>query len=64
MAEKGEKYFWLLWTVTTSLTAFHYVSLAVTFALFLAGLIVSSKCLMEEFLQNHEEKDSKQERNH
>jgi uncharacterized membrane protein len=51
MAEHREKYLWLLLTVCSSLLSFHYLTYETTIACFLSGLIVSSKCLVEDFIR-------------
>ncbi|MBT2641336.1 hypothetical protein J7I80_03715 [Bacillus sp. ISL-41] len=63
MAEDYEKYLWLVWTIATSLLAYYYFSFTVTIAFFLSGIIVSSKCLVEDFLTLRED-DKQNEKNH
>ncbi|NKE06151.1 hypothetical protein [Mesobacillus selenatarsenatis] len=50
-----EKYYWLVWTIATSLFAYFYFPLTVTVAFFLSGMMISSKCLVEDFLILQEE---------
>lgn len=62
MADDQEKYFWLLWTIATSFLAYYFFSMTVTLSIFLAGIFISCKCLIEDFLQIKEENHN--ERNH
>jgi hypothetical protein len=64
MAEHREKYFWLMWTIGTSLAAYFYFPLTVTITFFLSGIIISSKCLVEDFLDRQEEDEKQNEKNH
>jgi hypothetical protein len=52
-----EKYFWLAWTVATSMIAYFYFPFTVTIASFLSGMFISSKCLVEDFLNLQEEEE-------
>lgn len=63
MADKHEKYIWLLWTGATSLSAYFYFPFTVTISFFLSGIILSSKCLVEDFL-NLQEGEKQNEKNH
>lgn len=64
MADNREKYFWLLLAIATSLLSFHYFSLQATITFFLSGLIVSSKCLIEDFMKFQEDDEKQNEKNH
>lgn len=64
MANHREKYLWLLWTCAASLLAYYYLTLAVTFAFFFTGLIIVSKCLIEDHLEEQEKIENQNERNH
>lgn len=63
MADYHEKYFWLVWTIATSLLAYYYFPFMITIAFFLSGMMISSKCLVEDFITLHEE-DKQNEKNH
>lgn len=58
-----EKYFWLVWTIATSMLGYFYFPFTVTIAFFLSGMFISSKCLVEDFLTLQEE-DKQNEKNH
>ncbi|MBT2681014.1 hypothetical protein J7E38_18650 [Bacillus sp. ISL-35] len=55
MADHREKYLWLVLTVVFSLFSFHFFSYETTIACFLSGLLVSSKCLVDDFIRFHED---------
>jgi hypothetical protein len=50
MADNREKYVWLLWMSMSSLLGYFYLSSTITVALFLSGLTMVCKCLIEDFL--------------
>ncbi|WLR56934.1 hypothetical protein LC048_08730 [Mesobacillus subterraneus] len=64
MAENREKYFWLLWTFATTMVAYFYFSLAFAITFFLSGIIISSKCLVENFINQQDEAEKQSEKNH
>ncbi len=57
MADHLEKYLWLLLTVVFTLLSFHFLTYETTIACFLSGLIVSCKCLVEDFIHYHEDEE-------
>lgn len=64
MAEYHEKYFWLFWTIATSLIAYFYFPFIVTITFFLSGIFVSSKCLIEDFINLQQDDEKQNEKNH
>jgi hypothetical protein len=64
MAEYREKYFWLVWTIATTMLAYFYFSLTLAIAFFLSGIIISSKCLAEDFLNLQEDDEKQNGKNH
>ncbi|GAM13934.1 hypothetical protein [Mesobacillus selenatarsenatis] len=64
MAEYREKYFWLLWTIATTMLAYFYFPLTLTITFFLSGIIISSKCLVEDFINHQEDAEKQNEKNH
>ncbi|MCM3664873.1 hypothetical protein M3204_10685 [Mesobacillus subterraneus] len=57
MAKNRESYLWLLWMSASTLLAYFYLSITVTIALFLSGLIMVSKCLIEDFLRTQDDEE-------
>ncbi|MFT9596983.1 hypothetical protein [Mesobacillus sp.] len=64
MAENHEKYFWLLWTISTTMLAYFYLPLTLAITFFLSGIIISSKCLVEDFINLQEDAEKQNEKNH
>jgi hypothetical protein len=62
MAKNSGKYIWLLWMCGTTLFSYFYLSFTITIGLFLSGLIMVSKSLVEDFLKGSDE--TKNNRNH
>lgn len=55
MAKSKEIFFWLLWMMIATLYAYYYFSFTITIAIFLSGVIVISKIIVEDFLQAGED---------
>ncbi|MCM3574026.1 MULTISPECIES: hypothetical protein [Mesobacillus] len=64
MADEHEKYFWLVWTIATSMLAFYYFPFTVTIAFFISGIMISSKCLIEDFINLKQDDEKQNEKNH
>ncbi|ESU33815.1 hypothetical protein G3A_04020 [Bacillus sp. 17376] len=64
MAENREKYFWLLWTIATTMLAYFYFPLKLAITFFLSGIIISSKCLVEDFIYHQDDAEKQKKKNH